>query len=102
MLTYAVGTGTPAQVAPGTTTGDITVDNGAVVTIAPILGDRPISIQTNGRVTDAVYGDTTYTQFPTTFPIDVSGTPTITLNGVPDPTITVDYTNTSDPVISDT
>lgn len=100
IITYAIGAGTPVQVAPGMTTGNIALETGNQLVINPLLSTRPISIQTNGRVQAVHYGETTYNEFPTTFNIDVSGTPSISLTGTPDPVITVDYTNTTEPVIT--
>lgn len=100
-LTYSVNGGTPVSLASGAQSGTVAISGGEVVTVSPILSTRPVTLATNGHIDTLQYGSTTYTQFPTTVDVDVTTTSLLTANGTPAPTITVDYTNTHDPVVTD-
>lgn len=74
-----------------------TADVNKTVTIS---GQIEATITNGGRMQSISYNSQNYTEFPVN--LTLTGEPSITAVGTPAPTITIDYTGTTEPEVTDT
>ena len=69
-------------------------------TVTVVGGAYTLNFVDGGNAKSVTVAGDTYTEFPVDVPVQQDET--VTIKGKDDPTITIDYTNTSVPVVTDT